>query len=335
VEVAMKLINRLFRVITKLAIIAALLITIAFIITSCGGGGGGGGGGSTAGGGVSGTGRSTGVITGFGSIFVNGIEFKTTSSAMNVNGDENATESDLKIGMKVNVEAVDNVASLVEYEPEVIGQVSNKGVNSFDVLGQTVKVNTQTKYCFDDEQINCTFSFAELSNDDFVEVSGYFDSTGNIIATLVKKEDQDPGQYQVKGFVSGLDTINKTFSLNNLAVDYSGISNPPGIAEDVLVEVKGTLNAPNELTATAAVVENTQAAPGTVISLEGIVTQFTSQSDFEVNGQPVLTNSQTQFEEGEPAQIALNVRIEVDGTVNNDGVLVAKVVEIEDDDIED
>jgi len=328
----MKSINRLFRVKTKLAIIAMLLTTIAFIITSCGGGGSGGGG-STAGGGVSGTGRSTGVITGFGSIFVNGIEFETTSAAMNVNGDENATESDLKIGMKVNVEGVNNVASLVEYEPEVIGQVSNKGV-SFDVLGQTVKVNTQTKYCFDDEQINCTFSFADLSNDDFVEVSGYFDSTGNIIATLVKKEDQDPGQYQVKGFVSGLDTINKTFSLNNLAVDYSGISNPPGIAEGVLVEVKGTLNAPNELTATAVEVENTQAAPGKELDLEGIVTQFTSQSEFEVNGQPVLTNSQTQFE-GDPSSIALNVKVEVEGTVNSNGVLVAEEVEIEDDDIED
>jgi hypothetical protein len=155
----------------------------------------------------------------------------------------------------------------------------------------------------------------------------------------VKKEDQDPGLYQVKGFVSELETSDeiKTFQINGLTVDYSDISNPLGIAEGVFVEVKGRLNTPDELWLTAEVVEvkNTQAAPDTVLSLEGIITQFTSQSDFEVNGQPVLTNSQTQFEEGEPAQLALNVRIEVDGTVNNDGVLVAKVVEIEDDDIED
>ncbi len=331
----MKSINRLSGVKTRLAIIAVLLITTVLIITSCGGGGGGGGG-SLAGGGVSGTGRSTGVITGFGSVFVNGIEFKTTSAGINVNDNDNATESDLKIGMKVTVEAVNDVASSIEYESEVIGQVSNKGAASFVVLGQTVKVNTDTRYCLNDERDDCTFSFADLSNDDFVEVSGYFDSNGDIIATLVEKENEEPEEFRVKGIVSGLNTSNKSFFINSLTVNYSGISNPPGIAEGVLVEVNGTLNAPDELTLTATKVEvkDIQAAPGKELDLEGIVTQFTSQSDFEVNGQPVLTNSETEFD-GDPSSIALNVKIEVEGTVNSNGVLVAREVEIEDTDIED
>ena len=91
---------------------------------------------------------------------------------------------------------------------------------------------------------------------------------------------------------------------------------------------------PDELTATKVEVEDTQAAPGKELSLEGIVTQFTSPSDFNVNGQPVLTNSQTQFE-GDPLSIALNVKVEVEGTVNSSGKLVAKKVEIEDTEIED
>jgi hypothetical protein len=331
-EDIMRLMNRLLRVKIKLAVIAALLLTVVLIVFACGGGGGGT---TTAGGGVSGTGSSTGTVTAFGSIFVNGIEYDTTSAEITVNGNKNATQDDLKIGMKVNIKTVNNVASSIEYDSDVKGQVSNKGAASFEVLGQTVKVNTQTEYCFDDEQDNCTFSFADLSNDDFVEVSGYFDSGGNIIATLVKKDDQDPVIYQVKGFISGLDTFNKTFSINNLAVDYSGlVINPLGIADGVFVEVRGTLNAPDELTATKVEVEVTQASPGKALSLEGIVTQFTSQENFTVNGQPVLTNSQTQFE-GDPLSIALNVKVEIEGTVNSSGKLVAKEVKIEDEDIED
>lgn len=334
----MRYIRRSFRAKTQLAVIAALLLTVVIIVFACGGGGGGS---STAGGGVSGTGRSTGTVTAFGSVFVNGIEFQTTSADITVNG-VNATESDLKIGMKVTVEAVNDVALSIEYESEVEGPVSNKGVASFEVLGQTVTVNSETQYCNDDEQDNCTFSFTNLNDGDFVEVSGYFDSTGDIIATLVKKEDQDPGEYQVKGFVSGLNTFNETFSIKGLTVDYSGLNEedyPVGIADEVLVEVKGTLSSPNQLMASKVEVEDTQASPGKELDLEGIVTEIISQNElqvkFVVNGQPVLINEQTQFEEGDMSLIALNVKVEVEGTVNSNGYLVAEEAEIEDTDIED
>lgn len=331
----MKSINRLFGIKGGLAIIAMLLIAAAFIIISCGSGGGG-----FAGGGISGTGSSaTGVITGFGSIFVNGTEYQVTSATINVNDNHNATESDLKIGMKVTVEAVKNEASSIVYEPEVVGAASNKntdafGVKSFDVLGQKVIVNSHTVFCFSGERENCTFSFINLNDGDFVEVSGFFDSNGDIIATLVKKEDQDPGVYSVKGIVSNLNGSSKTFSINSLTIDYSGISSTPGIADGKLVEVKGTLNLPLELSATKVEIQDTRATAGQELNLEGIVTRFTSQSDFDIDGQPVRTNSQTQFD-GAPASIALNVKVEVNGTVNSNGILVASEVEIEDLDIED
>ncbi len=338
----MSVMNRSFRVKIKLAVIAALILTVVLIVIACGGGGGGS---STAGGGVSGTGSSTGTVTAFGSIFVNGIEYDTTSAEIKVNG-ENATESDLKIGMKVTVEAVNDVASSIEYEAELKGEVTDKGAASFKVLGQTVKVNTQTEYCFNDEQDNCTFLFADLNIGDFVEVSGYFDSNGDIIATLVKQEVQDPGEYQVRGIISNLKTSTpKNFKINALTVYYSG--NPTGIADGALVKVISTLydkNA-NKLTADedGVEVEDTQASPGKELSLEGIVTVIISRNgslmEFIVNGQPVLTNDQTRFKEedleADPALIVLNVKVEVEGTVNSGGKLVATEVEIEDTDIED
>lgn len=331
----MKSINSLFGIKSGLAIIAILLITAAFIISSCGGGG------TFAGGGISGTGSATGVITAFGSIFVNGTEYQITSAAINVNDNNKATESDLKVGMKVTVDAVKNEASSIVYEPEVVGEVINKdtdsfGVRSFEVLGQKVIINTNTAFCFSDERENCTFSFTDLNDGDFVDVSGFFDSNGDIIATLVTKEDQDPGVYSVKGMVSHIDKISKTFSIKKLTVDYSG--SPEGIANDKLVEVKGTLNSPLELSASTVEIQHTQATSGQRLSLEGIVTDFTQpvglQMKFKVNGQPVLTNDQTHFD-GDSASINLNVQVEVKGTVDSNGVLVAIEVDIEDTDIED
>ena len=46
---------------------------------------------------------STGTITGFGSVFVNGIEFETGSSSFDVDDNPSSSEDDLAIGMVVTV----------------------------------------------------------------------------------------------------------------------------------------------------------------------------------------------------------------------------------------
>ena len=58
--------------------------------------------GSVAGGGIGGTGISSGPIDGFGSIFVNGIEFEIGSALIVVDGVDSA-EADLRLGMVVRV----------------------------------------------------------------------------------------------------------------------------------------------------------------------------------------------------------------------------------------
>jgi len=338
-EDIMRFMNILFRIKTKLAVIAAVLSALVLIIIACGGGTGSG---VTAGGGVGGTGRTTGTVNGFGSVFVNASEFQTTSAEITVNG-VNATENDLKIGMKVTVEAANLVASSIKYDSEVVGKVNSKGAASFSVLGQTVKVNSQTIYCYENERVICTFSFAALNAGDFVEVSGYFDTSGDIVATLVKQDAQEPALYQVKGYVTSLDTIGKTFSIKGLTVNYGSISNPTeiaGIADGVLVVA--IFDPPDLLNAETVEVKETRTSPGKSLDLEGIVTKIISrngsQMEFIVNGQPVLTSDQTRFIEddtvADPALIVLDVQVEVKGTVNSSGKLVATEVEIEVTDIE-
>ena len=68
------------------------LIFITLLLTSCGGGG------STIAG-IGGTGITTsGTITGFGSIFVNGVEYDLTGAGITVDGVP-ASDADLTLGM--------------------------------------------------------------------------------------------------------------------------------------------------------------------------------------------------------------------------------------------
>jgi hypothetical protein len=84
--------------------------------------GSGGGGGMTAGGGIGGTGViSSGTISAFGSIVVNGTEFDTSNAAIIVNGeeigvgDETALDN-LDIGRVVTVKAI----SLTKIMPRML-----------------------------------------------------------------------------------------------------------------------------------------------------------------------------------------------------------------------
>ena len=90
-----------------------LAISLSAILSGCGnGGGGGGGGGSSTTPGTTPTSSatttavvSTGPITRFGSVILNGIEFDTTQAEIRVE-DQVVREDDLRIGMRVAVEGV-------------------------------------------------------------------------------------------------------------------------------------------------------------------------------------------------------------------------------------
>jgi hypothetical protein len=112
---------------------ACLLMLIA-VLASCGGGGGGGGVAavsSPGGGGIGGTGlTSSGTVDGFGSIFVNGVEFETDDAVILVDG-ESVGEDQLGLGMvvvvsgTVNDDGATGIAERVIYDEEVEGPVES------------------------------------------------------------------------------------------------------------------------------------------------------------------------------------------------------------------
>ena len=133
--------------IAKLARKLALALLILVVCTACGSG-------AAlltqllAGGGIGGTGISFGPITGFGSIFVNGVEFDTKGAAITIDG-KPAMEGDLREGMVVTVQGTidgeTGVGAAVIVESSVRGpvdeDVTDANARTIQVLGQTIHVD--------------------------------------------------------------------------------------------------------------------------------------------------------------------------------------------------
>lgn len=314
----------------KSLIFAVLLLGFPLGLTSCGSGPAGGGTGPfAAGGGIGGTGLYAGQVTGFGSLFVNGSEINTDAAQFIVNGNPNATQGDIAIGMKVVIETAGGAAKTVVYEPEVAGTVElvNVGDKLLEVMGQTVYVDrfagpTTFKGVVD---------ISGLRAGDDVMVSGLFDADGDLHASFVELAAPPLQTNKVKGVVRSLDPIVKTFKLSQLVVDYPSLPDP-GIRGGSFVKVEGSYQGNLNLIAAKIEVDTPApaASPGWYVELEGIVTKVppgTPPGEFELNGQSVRTDAGTRFTSGAAADIALNRRVTVRGAADNGGTIIADQVE--------
>lgn len=317
----------------------ATLFATAMTLAGCGGGGGGN---STAIqpppdpppiGGIEGTGLAVGEISGFGSVIVNGVRYDTSEATITVD-DSPGSESDLAVGQvivltgSIDDNGTTGTAATIDFDAEVEGPVASIAADgqSFVVLGQGVFIDGDTVY---DNRL-----VLPLQVGDEVEVSGFRQADSTILATRI--EPQSPGsEFEVKGSVVNLDAASLVFDVGTLTVDYSAatLEDFPGgeIGEGDPVEVHGTsFNAQNQLEATRVEYEedHIDGEDGDYAEIEGLVTRFASATDFDVSGQAVVTNAGTEFQGGTAADLALDVKVEVEGTFNASGVLVADTVEV-------
>ena len=121
-----------------------------------------------------------GVITGFGSVFVNGVEyFVGNNTAISVNGDDKS-ESDLQLGMLVTVQGTVNpdgkigMANQIKYANVIEGvvtanTVASDGTGTLTVMGQTVAVTADTVF---DSKVASISSPDLIQAGNIVEVSG-------------------------------------------------------------------------------------------------------------------------------------------------------------------
>jgi hypothetical protein len=314
----------------------------ALLLISCGGGGG-----MLASGGIDGTGIiSTGVVSAFGSIVVNGTEFDTSEAEVIIRGEvvgvgDAAVQENLEIGMVVAVEGRikddgSAFADRVIYRAIVNGPVESVGAIDPDtnekqivVLGQTVIVNVISKFK--------NTSFNTIAEDDVVEVSGYLDDMDEVRATFIEKTGtfNPPLIAEVTGFVTNLNLGLNTFEINDLTVNYTSIANdlPEGIpSEGLFVEVAGTLDM------LGGVIIATEIGLGEELDLEdvdeieimGFVTEIISENgiiEFKIGNQEVHVDPNiAEFVDGDPGDIAPGQKLEAEGILV-DGILIADEVE--------
>lgn len=323
--------NRAMRHIRRFA--ATLLFSLPLLsLSGCGGAVVG----LVAGGGIGGTGFTTGAIIAFGSVIVNGVEFQTNDNTIRKRlddgpGDISGLDNEVfHVGMVVRVHhaAGDNTALQIDFQDDLEGPVANldDGAGTFTVLGQPVAFDNATNFLFEPG--------ATFADNAVVEVSGLYDAAGLLHATFIKVEPAGKTEFEIKGFVSGLDNQAQTFGLGpapgvaTVSVSYAGVQPgdlpAAGLANNLFVEVK-TASVSSPLAATRVEVKNSiedDAPAEGEVSVEGFVAGLTGSAgagfDFTLNGIAVHVAPGTAG----IGAVAPNARIEAEGTVSN-GILTA------------
>lgn len=299
---------------------------------------------------ATGPGSAIGVITGFGSVYVNGVEYETGSASVDIDG-QAGTENDLAVGQMVtlhgsiNANGITGNATSISFSDNVEGVVISTaiaadGTGSLDVMGQTVTVTAQTLFESELAGINL---ISDVVSGNIVEVSGFSQGDGNITATYIEaKASSFSGQVmEVKGLVSALDTGAKTFQIGSLVVDYGSATMELGsrvLANGLYVEAK-TLSAISGNTMAASKVElesdgdmDIDVAEGEEIKIRGLITEV-SADYIILNGQTVYFTGNVESEDGLALEnLSIGMMVELEAYMSAAGQLMAMEVESEQED---
>ena len=345
------------------ASLAALLVST---LAACSGSGGGD---TAVGPGTEVT--SSGTITGFGSIFVNGTRFHTNGARIISDDDgtviaENPSDDELKqilgVGEVVTVRGTrtddsNGVADTIRIDDELVGDVASVSAEgTFVVNAQTVSVTPDT--IIDDSIIEAARSGVEIPNDlrfgDLpetldqlltagmrVEIHG-FPSGNGIEATRIEDVTNQtaPGggalDDEVKGTVSLLGA--GQFNINDLvvfyddnALDAEDFANR-SLEDGMFVEVHGNVTSPTTMDATLIEIE------------DGLIDDDFNEGDVEIEGVVqkivkdnggnggVVTIDGKDLRLDDVSMLSEGLRFEIKGELQGDGSIVVTRLEDESED---
>ena len=273
-----------------------------------------------------------GNVTGFGSVWVNGVEWETDDCEITID-DEPGDESQLEVGNIVEVQGStddDGIARCdsMEFDSELEGLITEVGVDYILVHGLRVEINDDTLY--DDDLANQNIS--DLNEGDYVEISAFAVADG-YVATRIEVEVDD-GEVEIYGKVENLDSGTNTFIIQAMTVNYASASfddfDGRDIAEADYVEVEGqSFNSDDELVATSVEYKDNNpyddGDEGNEFEAEGYLSVVDGSplilNDFEI----VLADDVT-FEYGSEEDLIDGAKVEVEGTINATGQLVENEV---------
>ena len=307
----------------------ARALWLALALAACGGVDSGGTGGAAF---------VSGPITGFGSVIVNGVHFDDSSAGLVVTSDNDddgtpRSRDDLRLGMTTEIRgsaitadaagANVSTASSITFGSDLLGPINsvNPAGNQLVVLGQTVDVNAAT--VFDDSSVSGGLPALAIS--DVVEVYALFDAaTGRYTATRIERKAAALA-YRLRGVVSNLDTQTKAFNIGSERISYLGLAGPApaALANGNFLRVRLQTARVGGVWSVVTL-KDAVGKPRDMdeVRLEGLISAFTSTTQFSVNGVAVNASGVTPA-----AGLALGARVEVEGTARG-GVLVANKVKI-------
>ncbi len=301
---------------------------------------------------------STGRITGFGSVFVGGVEYETNQAAISKDGQPTINgDNDLSVGMIVTVKGSTNgtqgVATSIEFNDELEGLVQDNtlasdGSGNLKVMGQTVTVDANTNFQSKDP----AYTLVEnIPLGAIIEVSGYPDGNGNILASYIELKAKDMTSYgddmEVKGVIKNLtETATAlTFGLGSQTVDATAIASTVDLgtplADGMYVEVKSKTGfdaTTGFLIASKIELEDDgkydiDGEHGDEMEVEGLITAIdTENGNIEINGKTILIPANTDL-----SQFTVSELIKIEFSIDADGNAVMNKIEKEDahDDDED
>jgi hypothetical protein len=318
------------------ALVGLIALTFAALGSSCGSSGGGTTASGTANGAVT---VSKGAIERFGSVVVNGVEFKVAGATLHLRDDktdkvlqnEAEIQNNLDLGMvitvkgKVDANGLTGAATEIEFRDALIGRIDDKGVDFIKVMGQPIVLDDSIKA-----------QLASLNVNDIVRISALADDKGGLRATNVKRLDNQ-GEFEVKGFVSafsGGTTMTLLLSptaTTGLSIDLSAAALPAGgIKNGDFVEVKSAVSPANgAIIATRVELEDEiKALENEEAEFEGFVANL-SATGFMIGTTQVAFDSATVFKNGVAADLAAGTKVEVEGNILN-GILMARKISFKD-----
>ena len=288
---------------------------------------------------------TSGTITAFGSVYVNGVRYDVSAASLKKNG-KVVAQSSLAVGEVALVRGQQNLssgqgsASSVEVEDNVVGPIAIINAADLTVLGQMINVTATTSFG------RGLTALSSLKVGDLVEVSGLAGTGGAITATRIALAKANES-LQVVGTVAAVTdptAATHTFTINGLTVDFttatvSGFTGTQPANGDLVVVRGGTLDAAGTtLTAKDVFLAGTdprESSDGHAetghVEQEGLVTAVgtgTPIADFTVGGAKVLIAAATVFKGGTVADLAVGARVEVRGTLDSSGNLVADAIVI-------
>jgi len=279
---------------------------------------------------------SAGAVTELGSIFVNGVEYELAGAVITVDGNP-ATAADIDVGSIVIVEGslddggATGTANRVTAGIALAGPIASidPALNRFVVLGQTVALDpfTTIEDAVDDVPLR------GLAVGDDVEVTGFADSTGLWTARRIAPRLSGT-PLRITGRAANVDPNGAKFSIGNQVVDYASaalVGFGGEQLEDSPIRVTADAVDSSDVMLATEVAYRDPSLPGAVgdrAALQGWVTRFASNSDFDIDGHPVVTTETTFFggAEGSFGEVRLDAFVNVEGRLIGGGVVEATEV---------